>query len=127
MGFRPFFGKKDKEYAAAVIDKLGLTDLADRCYRDLSGGQQQRVLLARALCATGTIIFLDEPVAGLDPLAMAEMYELIQKLNREDGVTIVMISHDVDKAIEYADHVLKIGDGQNFFGTTEQYLSGGGR
>lgn len=126
MGFRPFFGKKDKEYASAVIDKLGLTGLADRCYRDLSGGQQQRVLLARALCATGAIIFLDEPVAGLDPIAMAEMYELIQKLNREDGVTIVMISHDVDKAIEYADHVLKIGDGQNFFGTTEQYLCGGG-
>ena len=125
MGFRPFFNKKDKECAQTAIERLGLTQLADRSYRDLSGGQQQRVLLARALCATGTIIFLDEPVAGLDPVAMSEMYEIINRLNKEDGVTIVMISHDVDKAIEYADHVLKIDSGNNFFGTTEEYLKGG--
>ena len=102
------------------MERMNILDLKIRCYRELSGGQQQRVLLARALCATQKILLLDEPVAGLDPKVTADMYELIDSLNKDDGVTIIMISHDVDKALKYASHILHIGN-EFFFGTKEEY------
>ena len=115
-GSRPFYSKEEKKLAADAMEKMQITPLAKRCYRTLSGGQQQRVLLARALCAT------DEPVSGLDPKVTAEMYALIQKLNYEDGITVVMISHDLSAALQYASHILHIGD-TVFFGTKAAYLN----
>ena len=97
-GSRPFYNKEEKKLAAEAMEKMQITRLARRCYRELSGGQQQRVLLARALCATQKMLLLDEPVSGLDPKVTAEMYALIQKLNYEDGITVVMISHDLSAA-----------------------------
>ena len=120
-GLRPFYGKKDKEAATKALERMGISNLADRCYRELSGGQQQRVLLARALCASGKLLLLDEPVTGLDPKATADMYGLIEELNR-DGLTIIMISHDIAAAIRYASHILHIGT-KVFFGTKEEYLA----
>ena len=120
-GSRPFYNKEEKQLAAEAMDKMQITQLARRCYRELSGGQQQRVLLARALCATQKMLLLDEPVSGLDPKVMAEMYTLIEKLNREDGITVIMISHDVAAAVRYASHILHIGD-TVFFGTKGDYL-----
>ena len=117
---RPFYGKEEKRVARENIEKMGLEKLVRRCYRELSGGQQQRVLLARALCATRKMLLLDEPVSGLDPKVTAEMYALIEKLNREDGITIIMISHDIAAATQYADHILHVGK-EVFFGTTEEY------
>jgi len=102
------------------MEKMHITPLAKRCYRELSGGQQQRVLLARALCATRKILLLDEPVTGLDPKAAAEMYALIDRLNREDGITIIMISHDISAAERYATHILLTGNAP-FFGTQAAY------
>ena len=90
-----------------------------RCYRELSGGQQQRVLLARALCAAGTLLLLDEPVAGLDPVAAASMYRVIDKLHCE-GVAIIMVSHDIAAALRYATHILHMGD-EVFYGPVEAY------
>lgn len=120
-GLRPFYNRQEKERAEANMKKLGIEDFKKKCYRDLSGGQQQRVLLARALCATGKMLLLDEPVAGLDPKITSEMYELIQKLN-EEGITIIMVSHDMQAAVLYADHILHIGHKPLFFGTKEDYL-----
>ena len=120
-GLRPFYSKEQKLRADENIALMGISHLKKRCYRELSGGQQQRVLLARALCATKKILLLDEPVAGLDPKVTEEMYELIDKLNKERGITIVMISHDLGAALKYADHVLDIG-GEIFFGTTDEYI-----
>ena len=121
-GSRPFYSKEEKKLAADAMEKMQITPLAKRCYRTLSGGQQQRVLLARALCATRKMLFLDEPVSGLDPKVTAEMYALIQKLNYEDGITVVMISHDLSAALQYASHILHIGD-TVFFGTKAAYLN----
>ena len=120
-GFRPFSTKADKALARENIQKMDITALQNRCYRELSGGQQQRVLLARALCATEKMLLLDEPVAGLDPKVTQEMYQLIARLNREEKVTIIMISHDVQAAVQYATHILHVGK-ENFFGTREEYL-----
>lgn len=118
--FNPFYSKADKERAKENIKRMGLEDLTKRCYRELSGGQQQRVLLARALCATKKLLLLDEPVSGLDPKVTNEMYTLIKELN-EQGISIIMISHDISAAVEYASHILHIGN-EVFFGTKEEYL-----
>ena len=121
-GSRPFYNKEEKKLAADAMEKMQVAPLAKRCYRTLSGGQQQRVLLSRALCATRKMLLLDEPVSGLDPKVTAEMYALIQKLNYEDGITVVMISHDLNVALQYASHILHIGD-TVFFGTKAAYLN----
>ncbi len=119
-GLRPFYNKEEKKLAQENMERMGITDLANRCYRELSGGQQQRVLLARALCATRKVLLLDEPVSGLDPKVTLEMYSLIEELNR-DGVTIIMISHDIAAAVRYASHILHIGSSY-FYGTKQEYL-----
>lgn len=121
-GLRPFYRREEKRLAAENMKKMGVWELRRRCYRELSGGQQQRVLLARALCAARQVLLLDEPVAGLDPKVTGEMYALIEKLNREDGMTVLMISHDIAAAVKYASHILHIGQEPLFFGTTEDYL-----
>ena len=123
-GLWPFYPAEEKALADRIMAQLGIEKLAGHCYRDLSGGQQQRVLLARALCATRKMLLLDEPVTGLDPRATAELYDLIFSLNRNDGITVVMISHDVDAAVRYASKVLHIGKNV-FFGTKEEYLESG--
>lgn len=120
-GLRPFYKKEEKNIARENIERMGISNLSSRCYRELSGGQQQRVLLARALCATRKLLLLDEPVSGLDPKATSEMYGIIEELNRQDKITIIMISHDISAAVKYASHILHIGE-EIFFGTKEEYL-----
>lgn len=120
-GLRPFYSKAEKRMAKENMEKMGITRFAGRCYRELSGGQQQRVLLARALCATRKLLLLDEPVSGLDPKVTLEMYQLIEKLNKEEHVTILMISHDISAAVKYASYILHVGH-EMFFGPTEEYL-----
>lgn len=104
----PFYNKKDKAEAEKNMEKLNILDLKKRCYRELSGGQQQRVLLARALCATDSVLILDEPVTGLDPAASMELYETIKDLNKKENVTIIMVSHDIKNALNYATHILHL-------------------
>ena len=116
---RPFYTRREKQLALESMEKMQISLLSKRCYRTLSGGQQQRVLLARALCAARKILLLDEPVSGLDPTAAAEMYSVVQKLNDRDGITVVMISHDISAAL-YASHILHIGE-TTFFGTKAAY------
>ena len=113
-GLWPFYTKEEKALAAEMMQKLGITKLEKRCYRDLSGGQQQRVLLARALCAAKNMLLLDEPVTGLDPRAQTELYEQIASLNKS-GITVIMVSHDVQAAVKYASHILQIGKKQQLF------------
>lgn len=120
-GFHPFYTKAQREVAASCMEKLGITDIASRCYRELSGGQQQRVLLARALCAAKKLLVLDEPVAGLDPVVTQGLYKLIKEIN-DSGMTVIMVSHDLDAALTYATHILHIGHKPLFFGTRDEYI-----
>lgn len=108
-GIRPFYNRKERKRAQEALQEVGMGRFSRNCYRELSGGQQQRVLLARALCATKKMMVLDEPVSGLDPKASADMYRTIYRLNRQYGITILMISHDLDLAKRYATHILRVG------------------
>ena len=118
--FHPFYSKKEKETARRFAERLGISKLWQCCYRELSGGQQQRVLLARALCASGNLLLLDEPAAALDAEAANEMYELISSVNR-DGTAVIMVTHDIKSALKYSNLILKIGN-EIFFGTNEEFL-----
>ncbi len=120
-GLNPFYSRRDKQKAHENIEKLGIEKLSKISYRELSGGQQQRVLLARALCATEKLLLLDEPVSGLDPVVTSELYQLIEKLNKKQGVTIIMISHDMLSAVKYADMIMHMDTSLKFFGTVNEY------
>ncbi len=120
-GFFPFYRSEHRQKAEDAMEKMGISNLKKRCYRELSGGQQQRVLLARALCAAGQILLLDEPVAGLDVGVTRDMYRLISDINRS-GITVVMVSHDLDAALKYSSRVLHLDHTVKFFGNTADYL-----
>ena len=109
-GLRPFYNSAEKRLAQNAMEQLRIDHLAGRCYRALSGGQQRRVLLARALCAARGLLLLDEPAAGLDPEAAARLYALIGRLNRQQGMTVIMISHDTDAVLRHASRVLHLGE-----------------
>ncbi len=120
-GRRPFYSREEKRLAASAMEKLDIMPLKNHCYRELSGGQQQRVLIARALCATSRMLILDEPITGLDPSAIQDFYRLVRRLNREEGVTILMVSHDVVGVIGQANKILHLQQRVLFFGTPEEY------
>ena len=127
MGLRPFYTRAEKERARENMEALEILELQDQCYRDLSGGQQQRVLLARAMCAAQKLILLDEPVSGLDPVATRSLYAQIARINETAGLTVIMVSHDIDASLKYASHILHLGqEGQLFFGTQKEYRRTGG-
>lgn len=121
LGRRLHYNREDRQRALMNMERLGIEELKDKSYQALSGGQQQRVLLARALCATKKLLLLDEPVTGLDPIATGEMYNLIKLVNLCDGITVIMVSHDIHEAVRYATHILHLGHRQLFFGTSAAY------
>jgi zinc transport system ATP-binding protein len=119
-GLVPFYRHAEKRQAEENLRLLGIADLKHRCFRELSGGQQRRVLLARSLCAADKLLVLDEPFAGLDPLMSAELYRLLEKINRETGMTLIMVSHEIEAAA-CATKVLHLQKQQLFFGSMEDY------
>ena len=121
-GFRPYYSKSELARAEELIVKLGITEFAHKQLSELSGGQQKRALLARALCATKDLLILDEPTAALDPIVTEDLYEMTKKLNAEEGISVIIVSHDVAAATKYANRILHIKHEQLFFGSTDEYL-----
>lgn len=120
----PFYTKKDDEETRRALEYFKINDIAKSSFAELSGGQQQRVLLARAFLSAGEILFLDEPVTGLDPIVSSQLYEIISSLNHNLSLTVVMVSHDVAQAVRYANKILHIENNTvGFFGSTQDYLS----
>ena len=119
--FYPFYTAFEKRQADEAMKRMGILELADRNCSELSGGQKQRMLLARGLCAAGRLFLLDEPTAGLDADATADLYNLILELSQDDGMTILMVTHDHSILPRIATHVLHLGHGETFYGTLEEY------
>lgn len=122
LGWRPFYTRETRLIAKEQMRMLNIFSLRKSSYRDLSGGQKQRVLLARALCAARKILLLDEPAAGLDPVATQDLYSVLAKINNERRIAVIMVSHDINAAVKYAKHVLHLRRTQRFWGTAEEYI-----
>ena len=121
-GLRFFYTAAQKSRALMNMGKLGILELKDKSNGDLSGGQHP-LLLARALCAAGRLLILDEPVTGLDPAAAQDLYKLLSYLNRKEGMAVVMVTHDLKAALKGARRVLHIGHDSVFLGTAAEYLA----
>ena len=121
-----FYKKEDKEKAKEIMKELNLYDIRKTSFADLSGGQQQRVLIARAMCATDKLVVLDEPTNGLDPNIALQIYKMLDDLKKKNNLTILIVSHDIDRALKFADKVIEIADGKiRFNGNTADYINGG--
>lgn len=117
-----FYRAETKERAKATLKLLNIIKLKDASFSELSGGERQKVLLARALMATREILILDEPSNNLDQKSKRELYETLKKLNKEQKITIVMVTHDLDHKNLIGDKILSLHDKDYFFGTTEEYV-----
>lgn len=123
---RIWYSKKDKKIAEDIMKELELYDIRKKCFSELSGGQKQRVLIARAMCATDKVILLDEPANGLDPKIATQIYKMLHKLNKEKGLTIIMVSHDIGRALEYCTRVIEMSNGEIVFNDVPSKYNIGG-
>lgn len=111
QSFLKGMGKKDYEAVEEALELMGITALANRSVDELSGGQRQRVWIAMALAQETDILLLDEPTTFLDITYQIEILDLLTDLNRKKGTTIVMVLHDINLAVRYADYLFAVQDG----------------
>lgn len=110
-----------KHIISHMLELVGVENLRNRRIGELSGGQQQRVMVAMALASNPELLLLDEPTSGIDYEASARIYDLLGTLNKNLGITVVMVSHDIDKAISCANKVACINKGLCFYGTNQEF------
>ncbi|SFD80453.1 zinc transport system ATP-binding protein [Sharpea azabuensis] len=121
LGHRPFYSKKERKLADDSLALLDILDLKKKSFADLSGGQRQKVLLSRALSATRELLILDEPSNNLDFSSREEFYKIIHRLNKEEGITILMITHDLDMHAIAGNKIIAFEDQEIFVGKIEDY------
>lgn len=121
LGHRPFYGKKERKLADDSLALLDILDLKKKSFADLSGGQRQKALLSRALSATRELLILDEPSNNLDFSSREEFYKIIHRLNKEEGITILMITHDLDMHAIAGNKIIAFEDQEIFVGKIEDY------
>ena len=122
-GIRAGSRSEKRALAAEKLRMFRLEGLEKKYPAQLSGGQQQRVLLARALCAANDLLILDEPVTGLDPASMQDLYKTLRYLNEREGMAIIMVTHDIENALREAKHILCVDRAGCFYGTVGEFLS----
>jgi zinc transport system ATP-binding protein len=114
--------KKDKEAIDKALEQVKMTEYKNRLIGNLSGGQGQRVFIARALAQEPQIIFLDEPTSGVDEASQEEFYELLKKLNQDLGITLVLISHDIDVVTREATEIAAINRNIIYWGDSKEFI-----
>lgn len=120
--YRPFLSREQKTQINNSLRTLGIHNLKRRAFGELSGGQRQKVLLARALCATDKLLILDEPSNNLDYASKLDFYNILRQLNSERGLSIIMVTHDLDHNNLLGNKVLSLDKDNPFFGNTEEYV-----
>lgn len=121
IGTFKFFNKRHKEKAMDALRTVEMEDYAHTGIGDLSGGQQQRVFIARALVSDPSLMILDEPTVGVDAKHVTEFYDLLGKLNKERGITLLMVTHDIGTITDHATHVVCMNKTVHFHGQSEEY------
>ena len=114
-------GRHDRQRVAELLEVLGITHLKRRMIGELSGGQQQRVMLARALANAPELLVMDEPTAALDPEIRDRFYDLVGRLNREEGVTVLLITHDTGVIGRHASRMLYLDKQVLFYGSFDDF------
>jgi phosphonate transport system ATP-binding protein len=109
------FPQQDIDAALGQLERVGITDQAYKRADELSGGQQQRVGIARAMVQEPEIILADEPVASLDPVLAHSIMQYLEKINQEDGVTVLCSLHFLDLVHRYADRAIALNEGKLMF------------
>lgn len=122
LGRKSFYTSAEKNIALNNLKILGISKLKDKNFCDLSGGERQKVLLARSLCATTKLLILDEPSNNLDSKSKKDLYSTILKLNKESGITIIMITHDLDHDNLLGNKILSLREDEIFYGSTEEFI-----
>lgn len=113
---------EDRKSARESLESLHICDLRHRSFRNLSGGQQQKVLLSRALVRRPQLLIMDEPSTALDPGSREDFFRLIEKLNKEEGITVMIVTHDMDYVGHYANKLLMIDRKMVYSGPAEDFL-----
>ncbi|WP_071461262.1 metal ABC transporter ATP-binding protein [Bacillus massilinigeriensis] len=121
LGLFRFLKKEDREMVYRAISSVGMEKFAGRNIGELSGGQQQRVFIARALAGTPELLVLDEPTVGVDAKSVQSFYELLGKLNREKGLTLLMVTHDIGAVSEKVTSVACLNKELFFHGSTKEF------
>lgn len=122
VGWNSFYHKKEKQKAEETLKLLGISSLKNQHFSDLSGGQRQKVLLARGLCASSKLLILDEPSNNLDQSSKMELYQILKSLNQNKGMTILMITHDLDHHNLIGNKILSLEKGHYFYGSVEEFV-----
>jgi ABC-type Mn2+/Zn2+ transport system ATPase subunit len=121
LGRRPAAG--DRERACAALDHVGIRDLAERPLTNLSGGQKQRTLIARALVGEPNVLVLDEPTNGMDLVATTQILSLIRELHEKDGLTVLMVSHQLNEVANYVERIALVLEGSFRIGPVTEIMT----
>ncbi|WP_101846137.1 metal ABC transporter ATP-binding protein [Halobacillus sp. Marseille-P3879] len=121
IGAFKFFNRKHKEKALEALKTVEMDEYANSNIGELSGGQQQRVFIARALVSDPSLLILDEPTVGVDAKHVTAFYDLLRKLNKEKGISLLMVTHDIGTITQHATHVVCMNKTVHFHGASEEY------
>jgi ABC-type Mn2+/Zn2+ transport system ATPase subunit len=116
-------GADDDRAVTHALEAIDIVDLAGRRFGELSGGQRQRALIARALATGANFLVLDEPTDGMDLKSTHGILGLMHRLNRDEGLTVVFVSHQLNEVANYVDRLLVIDEGRYHWGTVEEVLT----
>ncbi|RWZ58161.1 metal ABC transporter ATP-binding protein [Halobacillus fulvus] len=121
LGTLKFFNRQHEKKAMEALKTVEMEEFAQANIGELSGGQQQRVFIARALVSDPSLVILDEPTVGVDSKHVTDFYDLLGKLNKEQGITLLMVTHDIGTITEHATHVVCMNKTVHFHGASEEY------
>ncbi|WP_273129886.1 metal ABC transporter ATP-binding protein [Metabacillus sp. HB246100] len=121
LGLFKMMSPNDRKSVQKAIEQVGLSEFAKRNIGELSGGQQQRAFIARAIVSDPKLLILDEPTVGVDAKTVQNFYEMLMKLNRELGITLILVTHDVGTITDKVTHVACINKHLHFHGQSKEF------